>query len=231
MKVIEEPEHYKACEAQFLDGLARSLKICVDASDLGSAEEREQLFQSLLKLVADRVSGHAGGPPYPVLGFTHGDAVCFGGGSRLYELAEQTGRALAGMAPKEFVLDGSRFSTLEGFFNEVDRVLCSGADWGHNLDAFNDILRGGFGTPGEGFVLRWSQSETSRKSLGYPETVRQLKLRLKRCHPSNRRYVARELALAKSREGPTVFDWLVEIIKVHGPGGEEASDNVLLNLE
>src|SRR5690242_14123752 len=107
---------------------------------------------------------------------------------------------------KVYEIDGVRFSTLEEFYDEVSRVLIPGASWGHNLDAFNDILRGGFGTPDEGFVLVWKNSDTSRQRLGYPETVRQLTLRLKRCHPSNRESVAQELEAAKREEGSTVFD-------------------------
>ena len=44
-------------------------------------------------------------------------------------------------------IDGTRFDTLEGFYDEVSRQLIPRSDWGRNLDAFNDILRGGFGTP------------------------------------------------------------------------------------
>ena len=44
-----------------------------------------------------------------------------------------------------YEIDGARFSTLEGFYNEISQALIPGVDWGHNLDAFNDILRGGFG--------------------------------------------------------------------------------------
>ena len=40
-----------------------------------------------------------------------------------------------------YEIDGSRFSTLEGFYDEISRVLIPGADWGHNLDAFNDCMR------------------------------------------------------------------------------------------
>lgn len=47
----------------------------------------------------------------------------------------------------EYEIDGSRFSTLEEFFDEISQVLIPGVFWGHNLDGFNDILRGGFGTP------------------------------------------------------------------------------------
>jgi len=67
---------------------------------------------------------------------------------------------------KSYEIDGSRFSTLEGFFDEVSDVLIPGMWWGRNLDAFNDILRGGFGTPEGGFVLRWKRSTLSRQRLG-----------------------------------------------------------------
>jgi RNAse (barnase) inhibitor barstar len=130
----------------------------------------------------------------------------------------------------KYEIDGTRFSTLEEFFDEVSRVVIPNVFWGHNLDAFNDILRGGFGTPEEGFVLVWKHSDVSRKNLSYQETVRQLQLRLARCHPSNREFVARDLDSAIRNEGSTVFDWLVEIIRVHGPGGDEADDNIELDL-
>ena len=129
-----------------------------------------------------------------------------------------------------YEIDGSRFSTLEGFFDEVSSVLIPGSDWGHNLDAFNDILRGGFGTPDGGFTLVWKNHLASRERLGYAETVRHLELRLRRCHPSNRDFVAEDLALAKDGRGSTVFDWLLEIIRDHGDGGSQQEDGVTLVL-
>jgi RNAse (barnase) inhibitor barstar len=114
-----------------------------------------------------------------------------------------------------YTIEGTRFTTLEGFFAEIGRVLAPGVAWGHNLDAFDDLLRGGFGTPPEGFTLIWRDAERSRRALGYPETVRQLERRLARCHPSNRARVAAELARARRGEGPTVFDWLIAIIVEH----------------
>jgi RNAse (barnase) inhibitor barstar len=128
-------------------------------------------------------------------------------------------------------IDGSRFETLEGFYDEVSRVLIPGAEWGRNLDAFNDILRGGFGTPDGGFVLRWRNSRLSRIRLGYPETVRQLELRLERCHPDNCESVAADIEKARFGSGPTVFDWLVEIIRDHEKGGKQEMDGVELVLE
>ena len=132
---------------------------------------------------------------------------------------------------RTYRIDGRQFSTLEEFFEEISRVLIPGSYWGHNLDAFNDILRGGFGTPDEGFILIWENSDLSRSRLGNAETVRQLELRLERCQPTNRNSVKKQLRNAHSNMGPVVFDWLVEIIRVHGSGGEEAEDNVILKLQ
>lgn len=132
---------------------------------------------------------------------------------------------------KTYHVDGERFSTLEEFYEEISSVLIPGARWGHNLDAFNDILRGGFGTPEEGFILIWQNAQVSQKHLGYPETVRQLERHLERCHPTNRRSVKAQLRNAQNNKGATVFDWLVEIIRVHGVGGREAEDNIILKLQ
>ncbi len=130
-----------------------------------------------------------------------------------------------------YEIDGSKFSTLEEFFEVVSAVLIPGATWGRNLDAFNNILRGGFGTPDGGFILKWKNSNLSRERLGYVETVRQLERRLQRCHPSNRADVAGDLANAKNGIGSTAFEWLVEIIGVRCVGGEEQEDSVELVLE
>jgi RNAse (barnase) inhibitor barstar len=126
-------------------------------------------------------------------------------------------------------IDGEMFETLEGFFAHFGaRAGC--APWGMNLDAFNDVLRGGFGTPVSGFVLRWKNHILSAERLGHAETIRVLKRRLGTCHPTNVPSVEGELAAAMSGEGSTVFDWLIEIIRDHGPGGSESEDGVILDL-
>src|SRR5437763_14086089 len=131
---------------------------------------------------------------------------------------------------KTYEIDGERFSTLEEFYEEINDVMHL-SPWGHNLDAFNDILRGGFGTPEQGFTIRWKNHHISRERLGYPETVRQLKLRLKGCHPDNRGAVSQYLEDAEQRRDETVFDWLIDIIRKHGPEGEEEGDRVELILD
>lgn len=132
---------------------------------------------------------------------------------------------------KEYVIDGSRITSLDAFYDEISRVLIPGHNWGRNLDAFDDILSGGFGTPADGFTLRWSQAAFSKEKLGYAETGRYLEEKLRRCHPSNRDSVRVELAKARANAGPTLFDWLVQIVSDHGPGGEQGEDNVQLVLD
>ena len=61
-----------------------------------------------------------------------------------------------------YEIDGRDFSTLEEFLEVIGNVLIPEADWGRSLDAFHDILRGGFGTPEGGFRLRWKHSAVSR---------------------------------------------------------------------
>ena len=47
----------------------------------------------------------------------------------------------------EYVINGSRITSEKSFYNEIEKVLTNGLNWkiGRNLDAFDDVLRGGFG--------------------------------------------------------------------------------------
>jgi hypothetical protein len=127
------------------------------------------------------------------------------------------------------VIDGARFCDLDGFAREFSRLL-SNYTWRGNLDAFNDLLRGGFGTPETGWVFRWLNSESSRVALGYEETVRRLEQLLLTCHPSDRSIIAARMRDARGGEGPALFDEIVGIIRDHGPGGHQSEDGVVLEL-
>ncbi len=55
---------------------------------------------------------------------------------------------------KEFVLDGKNMTSVENFYQEVERVLCpSLRKMGRNLHAFRDVLRGGFTAFDEGETI------------------------------------------------------------------------------
>ena len=51
------------------------------------------------------------------------------------------------MGKQTIIINADNFEDLESFYDEIDRVLTKYLDWdtGHNLEAFNDLLRGGFG--------------------------------------------------------------------------------------
>ncbi len=132
---------------------------------------------------------------------------------------------------KTYVIDGLRFHSLEGFFAEVGRVLIPGAQWGNNLFTFNEILGGGFGTPEDGFILRWDNADISQQRLAYPETVRQLEKRLETCDANSAPAIERLLAEARQWRDATVFDWVVEIIRSHGAGGAFEQHRVELELK
>lgn len=127
------------------------------------------------------------------------------------------------------VIDGAAFSDFVGFTREFSRLLCD-YTWRGSLDAFNDILRGGFGTPEGGWVLRWLNSGLSRRALGYEATVQRLEQIFLTCHPSNRSNIRARIGSARRGEGPTLFDEIVEIIRDHGAGGHEYEDGIVLEL-
>lgn len=119
-----------------------------------------------------------------------------------------------------YVIDGSRIGSLDDFWDMVGAAMGEDGYFGRNLDAFADCLRGGYGTPEDGdYLIEWRDHDVSRRSLGYPETVRRLEQRLAHAHPANRPRIAAELAEARAGRGPTVYDWLVRIIEDEHPGG------------
>lgn len=114
---------------------------------------------------------------------------------------------------KIYEINGKEFSNLEEFWDEVSEKLIPNVYWGRNLHAFNDVLYGGFGTPEEGFILVWKNSEISREKLGYRETVNWLENTvLNGCHPTNAEYVKKEIEEAKQNKGQTLFEIIIGIV-------------------
>src|ERR1700730_13869126 len=129
-----------------------------------------------------------------------------------------------------YQIDGSRSAILEEFYEEVSRALIPGESWGRNLDAFNDDLRGGFGSPLDGFTVDWKNHALStatrlrRNCSTTRNPVRDL-------YPSNRDRVLRDLERARTQQGPTGFDWLVGINRIYGRGGQEVDDGIEILLD
>lgn len=71
---------------------------------------------------------------------------------------------------KEIIIDGNSFNDLEGFYKEIEKKFTRDLSFsvGHNLDALNDILRGGFGVHnyGEPISIKWIHFAKSKADLG-----------------------------------------------------------------
>lgn len=115
----------------------------------------------------------------------------------------------------EYVLDGRRTTTLQAFYDEIGQILLSGMRWGENLDALDEILDGDYGPLPKTFRIVWRNAKAAQVALGYPETVCQLNQRLRDCHPTVLIKTAWALRAALREQGPTVYDWLVDLIRKH----------------
>jgi RNAse (barnase) inhibitor barstar len=130
-----------------------------------------------------------------------------------------------------YTIDGNDFENLTELSQVFSKTVLQNHTWHGNFNALNDLLRGGFGTPEGGFTLVWKNSGKSRDDLGQNATVKHYEQLLKVCQPDNRVYLEEELERVCQGAGPTLFEIIVEIIHDHGPGGSEAEDGVLLQLE
>ena len=76
---------------------------------------------------------------------------------------------------KTIEINGNNFSNLDEFYNEVEQKMTKNLDWkiGRNLDAFNDILNGGFGIHkvDEIYELKWLNSQKSKSELKEFNTI------------------------------------------------------------
>lgn len=74
------------------------------------------------------------------------------------------------MTKEPIIINGNNFSDIEGFYDEIDRVLTKDLDWqtGHNYNAFNDLLNGGFGIHEyrEDIEIIWIHFSKSSAKLG-----------------------------------------------------------------
>jgi RNAse (barnase) inhibitor barstar len=124
------------------------------------------------------------------------------------------------MSRKTILFDANRFSTLASFYQEVENTCTKDLGWsiGRNLDAFNDVLWGGFGVHDyeEPVQLIWLHSDKSRQDLGWTETINYLTAKLTTGPSSTAASANRDLVLAETHTGKTLFEIIVDIIKEHG---------------
>lgn len=119
---------------------------------------------------------------------------------------------------KTAVINGSRFSDLSGFYEEVSTVLMEGVDWKvGTLDGFDDILYGGFGVfeNTDEIEIVWKDFQKSKEDLGLEATKEFYKNKIKQGKPFNIDLAQQKLDELIKENGQTLFEILVEIIESH----------------
>lgn len=117
------------------------------------------------------------------------------------------------MAQNIYEIDGNDFSTLEEFYDAISRDVLGTDQWGHNLDAFDDILCWlGSDQP---YKLIWKNSNKSKNDLDYKKDINQLRAELQNCHNggSTYHYINKRLEQLIKDKGPSTFETLVKIIR------------------
>lgn len=120
---------------------------------------------------------------------------------------------------KQLIIEGSSIHDIPSFYDEINRVFMAAENWklGPSLDAFNDLLYGGFGAVenNEPVQLVWNNIESSKAALGYETTKRYYVEKLLPGSPFNKKYFQEKLEELNQGKGQTYFDILMEIIAGH----------------
>ncbi len=112
--------------------------------------------------------------------------------------------------PETAVINGRHFSDLQGFYEEISRLLMKNEDWKvGTLDGFDDIL---YGFKGE---IIWKDAQKSREDLGVEATKEFYENKIRQGKPFNIVLMQQKLDELVAGTGPTLFEILVEIIQSH----------------
>lgn len=119
-----------------------------------------------------------------------------------------------------FEINGDAIDSITSFYAEVNRVFMADEDWqlSESLDAFNDLLYGGFGAmPSDGEAqLVWHNIEAAREALGVEATREWLQAKLDDpARRFNQESIQRDLDALSAGEGETYFDIIMQIIADH----------------
>jgi hypothetical protein len=122
------------------------------------------------------------------------------------------------VAKPSYSIDGLACRGFAATVAEFNRAF--GQSWGEgywhgDLDVFDDIID--WPNDGEPYALVWWESEAARSQLGHQAMACWLRNKLGHCLPDApaRNEWQRKLEDAERGRGPTLFDWLVEIVQEH----------------
>lgn len=111
---------------------------------------------------------------------------------------------------KSAVINGSHFSDLSGFYEEVSNILMNDEDWKvGTLDGFDDIL---YGVDSD---IIWKDSQKSKEDLGFEATKLFYENKIKQGKPFNIELIQQKLNDLIDGNGQTLFEILIEILESH----------------
>lgn len=120
---------------------------------------------------------------------------------------------------KVIVVDGSKIKDIKSFYEEINSVFMQNEDWklGESLDAFNDMIYGGFGEINgkEEIRLIWKNFEKSKVALGLDPTLAFYENKIKSPEIYNIDFILGKISDLKAGKGQTYFDIILEIIADH----------------
>lgn len=116
-------------------------------------------------------------------------------------------------------IDGRAINDIASFYKEINRVFMAGENWtiGQSLDAFNDMLFGGYGVlqGAQSVNLFWHNMDHSRQALGYQATRDYYIEKLRPGSPYNKKLFDEKLAALENGTGETYFDQIMAILVDH----------------
>jgi len=111
---------------------------------------------------------------------------------------------------KMTVINGSHFSNLEGFYEEISELFMKDEGWKvGTLDGFNDIL---YGIDSD---MIWKNSQKSKEDLGFEITKEFYENKIRIGKPFNVELIQQKLDELSDGNGQTLFEILIEIIESH----------------
>lgn len=111
---------------------------------------------------------------------------------------------------KMTVINGSHFSNMEGFYEEVSQLFMKDENWKvGTLDGFDDIL---YGVDTD---IIWKNSQKSREDLDFDSTKEFYQNKIRIGKPFNVNLIQQKLDELIDGNGQTLFEILIEIIESH----------------
>lgn len=120
---------------------------------------------------------------------------------------------------KQIIIDGNQIYDIKSLYEEINLKFMQGEDWqlGESLDAFDDLLYGGFGAikGDEPINLVWKNFENNREVLGFDLTLNFYENKLKQPQIFNKKIIEEKIQKLKNTGRDTYFDIILEIIASH----------------